>query len=139
MNDIQWWVWLIIALVIVALVAGAVAASRAASRRRAEEKGRQDEQNRLESSALRDDARSTKADTTRLEAEALTARADAEEARITAERLDDLTQEKMHAADSTRTEIDTRLQEADRIDPDVQVDADNTGEPDTRGSAGRHV
>ena len=36
MNDIQWWVWLIIALVIVALVAGAVAASRAASRRRAE-------------------------------------------------------------------------------------------------------
>jgi hypothetical protein len=38
-------------------------------------------------------------------------------------------------ADRTRTSVDERLIEADRIDPDVQVDADRD---DTNGRHNRH-
>lgn len=124
MSDIQWWVWVLIALVVVAVIAAAVAMSRAAARKKEQARLEHDEHQREKAALLREDARLTSVDIKRREAESLAAAADAEEARLAADELERKAAQHRDDADATRTAVDERLIEADRIDPDVDTDAD---------------
>ncbi|KQX74553.1 MULTISPECIES: hypothetical protein [Aeromicrobium] len=124
MSDIQWWVWVLIALVVVAVIAAAVAMSRTARRKKEQARIEHDEHQREKAALLREDARLTSVDIKRREAESLAAAADAEEARLAADELERKAAEHREDADRTRDAVDDRLLEADRIDPDVQPDAD---------------
>jgi type II secretory pathway pseudopilin PulG len=134
MNDLDWWVWLIVALVVIAIVV----AIAAAARRAGEERRR--EQHREKAAGLRNEAMETSIDAQRTSAAAVAATADADEKRLVAERL----QEEAARADLAAKE---RVREADQIDPDVsdedrtpgdhEAGRDRDVDLDRRGDAGR--
>ena len=124
MSDIQWWVWVLIALVVVAVIAAAVVMSRAAARKKEQARIEHDEHQREKAALLREDARLTSVDVKRHEAAFSATAAQAEEARQVADELERKAEEQREEADRVRSAVDERLLEADRIDPDVDTDAD---------------
>jgi hypothetical protein len=129
MNDIDWWVWVIVAVIIIALLG--VVAVRAGSARRVQG-------HRAKAATLREEAAAATVDARQREADASTARAQAEKARFEADRLEDEARQHDDAAQRTQGEVQERLAEADRVDPDVSVDrpADDTYVEDL--GAGKH-
>lgn len=135
MDDTNWWVWLIIALVIIALIA--VVASMMRNRAKA----RAVEHNRHKAGRLRDEAQVTSVEASRREADAAAARADAEEARVRSEQLEREAQQHEHHAGEAREQVDERLRAADAIDPDGGSEEVRTGDADstTEGATSEHV
>lgn len=119
MSDIDWWVWIVIAIVVIAIVLGLVAASRQAATRRLVKQHEQDELSRGEADRMRREADAAAAAVQRREADAATARADAEDARIQAEQLQRQAADLDTDATRQRETVEDQLAEADRIDPDV--------------------
>lgn len=113
MDDIQWWVWVIIAVVAV-LVIGALVASfgprRSAERRR------------TEAAQLREQALAAQEEVRVRETEAASTRAKVEEAKVRADELARHAREQENEAASITEEARERLAKADRIDPDVDRD-----------------
>lgn len=120
MDDIQWWVWLIIAVAAV-LIIGALLASfgprRSAQRRR------------TVAAELREKALAAQEEVRIRETEAAATRAKVEEAKVRAEELARHAREQERQAASISEEAQQRLAKADRIDPDTDHDRD--GEPVT--------
>ncbi|MFI5430271.1 hypothetical protein [Aeromicrobium sp. UC242_57] len=119
MSDIDWWVWVIVAVVLIAVLLGLAAASRQVATRRLVKQREQDDLDRGEAEKLRRDADATHAAVQRREAEAATAHADAEEARLQAQQLQREAADLDRDATRQRGALDDQLAEADRIDPDV--------------------
>ncbi len=107
MNDIEWWVWLLVALAAVLIVVGLVVAVRKAGTER------RMKQQRAKATELRDEAKESQVEAQQMQAAAASAKADAEEARLEAERLD------REAARASQSAAE-RAGEADRVDPDVR-------------------
>ena len=122
MDDIQWWVWVIIAVVAV-LIIGALLASfgprRSAERRR------------TEAAELREKALAAQEEVRVRETEAASTRAKVEEAKVRASELERHAREQEEEAASIADEAQERLVKADRIDPDVDGDGTrDDAEPD---------
>lgn len=114
MSDIQWWVWLIIGIVVVAIVAAvALAATR-----------RSEAQRREEADGLRDQARAKDVEIQQEEAAAMATRAEAEKQRLDADRLERQAQERERSAEGARDEVHEHLAKADSIDPEVDDSSD---------------
>jgi uncharacterized membrane protein YcjF (UPF0283 family) len=112
MDNIDWWVWLIIAVVIIALVA---ATMRVGSARRLQS-------HRDKAATLREEAGAATVEARHREADAATARAQAENARFEADRLEQEARQHDDEALRTHGEVQEQLAEADRVDPDLSVD-----------------
>ncbi len=125
MNDIQWWVWLIIAAAVIALVTIAVTVGRT----------RTDSARRAKAADLREEAETTQADVSRHKAEAMAARANAEETHAQAEELERRAEQHDQQVEATRDHSRERLAEADRIDPDVDDETDRHDEADGHDEA----
>ena len=110
MDDIQWWVWLIIAVAAV-LVIGALIASfgprRSAERRRSE------------AAELRERALAAQEEVRVRETEAASTRAKVEEAKVRADELERHAREQERSAAEIKDDARGDLEKADRIDPDV--------------------
>lgn len=119
MGDIDWWVWLIIAVAAV-LVIGVLVASLG--------RGRSVEHRRSEAAELREKAREAQEEAQARETEAAATRAKVEEAKVRADELERRADEQKESAAQLKDEARERLVKADRIDPDVEdlerVDAD---------------
>lgn len=116
MDDMDWWVWLIIAVAIIALIAVVAYAMRNQAAARAAER------NRHRAGELREEAQVTGVEASRREADAASARAEAEEASVAAEQLERQARGHEQDAGEVRAEAGERLAEADRIDPDANDD-----------------
>ena len=110
MDDINWWVWALIAVAVIALIAVAL-------RNRANVKAVQ--RDRFRAGQLREEAEVNAVEASRREADAAAARADAEEARVAAEQLERQAQQHERDAGQVRADAGERLAEADKIDPDI--------------------
>lgn len=125
MDDIQWWVWVIIAVVAV-LIIGALLASFG-PRRNAERR-------RTEAAELRERALAAQEEVRVRETEAASTRAKVEEAKVRADELERHAREQENEAASITEEAQERLAKADRIDPDVDGDVgtrERVSNPDT--------
>ncbi len=114
MEDIRWWVWVIIAVVAV-LVIGALLASLG-PRRSAERR-------RTEAAELREKALAAQEEVRVRETEAASTRAKVEEAKVRADELERHAREQEQEAASFSEEAQEHLAKADRIDPDVDGDS----------------
>lgn len=131
--------WIAVYVIVALLVLGALLA---AGRRKKHDLDRQ----RAES--LRAEARGDEPMLARREAEARRLEAESQEARAEADRREAMARSQREKLDSQRAEYADRMQEADRIDPDVKtgkngerVDASDTTDTTTRDTArdtGRH-
>jgi FtsZ-interacting cell division protein ZipA len=118
MDDINWWVWLIIAVAVIALIAIAYALRKRATARAVE-------RDRHRAGELREEAQVTGVEASHREADAAATRAKAEEARVAAEQLERRAQGHEQDAGQVRADASERLAEAERIDPDVDDDGVN--------------
>ena len=116
MDDINWWVWVLIALAVIALIA----IIGVTLRNRANVKAVQ--RDRFRAGQLREEAEVSAVEASRREADAAAARAEAEQARIAAEQLERQAQGHERDAGQVRAEAGERLAEADQIDPDIDDD-----------------
>ncbi len=132
MEDIDWWVWLIIAVAAV-LIIGALIASfgprRSAERRRSE------------AADLRERALAAQEEVRVRETEAAATRAKVEEAKVRAAELERHAREQERSAAEIKDDAREQLAKADRIDPDVtesdvRTDAPVEGED---GGSGRRA
>ena len=116
MDDINWWVWALIALAVIALIA----IIGVAMRNRAHAKAVQ--RDRFRAGELREEAEMSGIEASRREADAADARAEAEQARVAAEQLERQAQQHESDAGQVRAEAGERLAKADEIDPDIDDD-----------------
>ena len=134
MDEIDWWVWALIALAVIALIAIIGVTMRNRAHAKAVER------NRHRAGELREEAEVSGIEASQREADAAAARAEAEEARVAAEQLERQAQQHERDAGQVRSEAGERLAKADEIDPDVDDDGvardTTTG---NRGIDGEHV
>ncbi len=120
MEDIDWWVWVIIAVVAV-LVIGALIAALG--------RGKSAERRRNEAAELREQALAAQEEVRERETEAAATRAKVEEAKVRADELERRAQAEQKAAASLKDDARERLAEADRIDPDFDEKSERVAEP----------
>lgn len=116
MDDINWWVWALIALAVIALIAiiGITMRNQAHAKKVQRDRFRADE--------LREEAEVSAVEASRREADAASARAEAEQAKVAADQLQRQAREHEHDAGQVRAEAGERLAKADEIDPDLDDD-----------------
>ncbi|MFO6452243.1 MULTISPECIES: hypothetical protein [unclassified Aeromicrobium] len=123
MDNVDTWVWILIAVVAVLLLLALVAAlAKRGSKAKEERRLEQERQHREEAARLRDEAREASVTANQTAAGAAAARADADQARLDAERLERQAKDLEHEAHETKQHADHRLSKADEIDPDVTTD-----------------
>lgn len=131
MDDINWWVWALIALAVIALIAIIGVTMRNRARVKAVQR------DRFRAGELREEAEMGGIEASRREADAADARAEAEQARVAAEQLERQAQQHERDAGHVRAEAGERLAKADEIDPDIDDDlTDRTTPDDARGIDG---
>ncbi len=131
MDDINWWVWALIALAVIALIAIIGVAMRNRAHAKAVER------DRFRAGELREEAEMSGIEASRREAEAADARAEAEQARVAAEQLERQAQQHERDAGQVRAEAGERIAKADEIDPDLDDDlTDRPAADDRRGIDG---
>jgi hypothetical protein len=116
MDDINWWVWALIALAVIALIAIIGVTMRNRARVKAVQRDRH------RAGELREEAELSGIEASQREADAAAARAEAEEARVAAEQLERHAQQHERDAGQVRAEAGERLAKADEIDPDLDDD-----------------
>lgn len=126
MDDIKWWVWVIIAIAVIALIALVASAMKKRTAARAAER------DRVRAGEIREEAQVKGVEASRREADAATARADADEARLAAEQREQEARQHEHRAGEVREEVDEHLTEADHLDP--EVDRSTSDRPANEGS-----
>lgn len=137
MEDIDWWMWVIIAVVAVLVIGALIAAlgrDKSAERRR------------NEAAELREQALAAQEEVRERETEAAATRAKVEEAKVRADELERRAQAEQKAAADIRDQAQDHLAKADRIDPDFDENSERVVEPvvdrddGTRSDApGRHT
>ena len=128
MDNIDPWVWILIAVVALLLVAALVWALTKGRKAKEEKRLEKEREQRVEAARLRDEAREASVTANQTAAGAAAARADADQARLDAERLERQAAELQQEAADTKQHVDHHLAKADEIDPDVtdgQRDADD--------------
>jgi uncharacterized membrane protein YcjF (UPF0283 family) len=116
MDDINWWVWALIALAVIALIAiiGITLRNRARVKKVQRDRFRADE--------LREEAEVSAVEASRREADAASARAEAEQAKVAADQLERQAREHEQHAGEVRADASERFAKADEIDPDLDDD-----------------
>ncbi|MBC9226974.1 hypothetical protein GL325_11600 [Aeromicrobium sp. 636] len=122
MDNIDTWVWVLIAVVAVLLVAALVWALTKGRQAKEQRRLEKERENREEAARLRDEAHEATVTARQTEAEAAAARADAEQARLDAERLEQRAGKLEGEATEVKQHAEHHSTQADKIDPDVTTD-----------------
>ncbi len=135
MEEIDWWIWVIIAVVAVLVIGALIATLR---------RDKSVERRRTEAAELREQAQAAQDEVRERETEAAATRAKVEEAKVRAEELERRAQSEQKSANALSHDARERLAEADRIDPDFDETGERAAEPvvdeNTRRDApGRHA
>lgn len=133
--DTETIIWIVVA-VVVALVVLALLGWAFGKKRKLDHRER--------ASELRSDVQARSGGIVESDRDARAAQADAERARLEAERADARAREARVARDQERAELEDRVREADRVDPDVDHKADDyrpdvPGDETGHGTTGRHA
>lgn len=114
MENVETWMWIVLAIVVALLVIGAVIAGTK----------KKHEHNRHEAAELREVAERQRVAVERKDAEARAAEAEAERVRAEADRLEALARERRGDVETQRASYSDRLDRANELDPDVKHRAD---------------
>jgi FtsZ-interacting cell division protein ZipA len=122
MDNVDTWVWVLIAVVALLLLLGLIWALTKGRKAKEQHRLEKEREHREEAARLREEAREATVNARQTEAGAAAARADAEQARLDAERLEQRAGKLEHEATEVHQHAEHHITKADKIDPDVTTD-----------------